>query len=292
VFLAILFAVLVSCQTVPSSSFIKDPSSGEYLSAVNNPYLGSSPSYYTFTLVSGTTNTYSISQGGTYISALVNGGGYNTNGAGESYNQFVITYVGANQVTIFSQYLQNYNGYGWLAVIGTPYGPYSPYFSTSSYTFTLSPGGWLNTFSVISASAQWPSGIISGFNGYAYNVLPTNNPSAATSPFWDAANNWNEYYAPYWVTFDLGADYTVYAFEYKAIGDGTHDPSLFYLQTSSSSGGTYSTVATFTGTGSTNAMQVFTLSTPATARYWAFSIQDTVSQYQSWVAYVNFAGYA
>jgi len=139
----------------------------------------------------------------------------------------------------------------------------------------------LNTFALTGFSIQW-----TGY-GPATNLLPANNPDASTSIFQDAADGSGSYIAPYWVSFDLGSSVEVLAFEYKSIGDTTHDPNSFQLETSTSATGTYTPVGAFNGvTG--NSLQVFALSTPITAQYWKFNILSTHSSYQPCVAYVNF----
>jgi hypothetical protein len=141
----------------------------------------------------------------------------------------------------------------------------------------------LSSFNVISFSAQWPA-----YNGYATNLLPQNNPNANPSPFWNAALNW-VYNPPYWVTFDLLAEYPVSGFEYVSIGDTTHDPYEFQISTSSSASGTYTVIGSFYGAAGTTAKQVYTLSPVITARYWKFSVLETFSdEYQACVAYFNF----
>jgi hypothetical protein len=125
---------------VPVMSFIEGTGSfsGYYLNAPNDQYMATTPSFYTFSLVSGTTNTFLISQGGYYLTADVSYSGWTTN-AGDSANQFEISFVSGstNTVTIFNQYLQNFNGYGWLCATSTPYGPYLPYFCTSAQNFVI-----------------------------------------------------------------------------------------------------------------------------------------------------------
>lgn len=143
-------------------------------------------------------------------------------------------------------------------------------------------GALLNTFSVAGYSAQWAA-----YNGYATNLLPANNPSASTSIFWNSGADWGVYPQPYWVSFDLGSAQWVLAFEYKAVGDTTHDPASFDLQYSSSSGGPWTTAQSYSGQAG-SAMQVFPLTTPVNARFWRFYIYNTHSPYQAYVAYVNF----
>lgn len=143
----------------------------------------------------------------------------------------------------------------------------------------------LNTFTVTGFSAQWTA-----YNDNATNLLPTNNPSASPSTFWNSGAGWGDYPQPYWVSFDLGTFYKVFAFQLAAIGDTTHDPQNFELQTSPSVSGTYTTVASFTAAAGTSSIQSFILSTPVQARFWKLNILNTYSQYQACVSYVNFFG--
>jgi len=121
----------------PSSSWIEATGTyaGWYLNNDEDPYLTETQVTYTITWVSG--STYTISNGGEYISAQVEGSGFSTAGASQSYNLFQFEPQSSTTFYIFSQYLYNYNGYGYLCVISTPYGPYWE-FCTGAYKWSLS----------------------------------------------------------------------------------------------------------------------------------------------------------
>lgn len=131
---AVVFFGLVLSQPAPipaSSSYIEG--GGEYINTPGNPYLGTSPVYYTFALYS--PGIYTIQNSGNYLSAQVGGNGWNT-GSVQNYNQFQITAVSGG-FTIFSPYLNAYNGYGYMCAFSTPYGLYSPYYCTGPYTWGI-----------------------------------------------------------------------------------------------------------------------------------------------------------
>jgi len=130
----VLCTGLVSCQ-VPSTTAIGSNDGINYLNVAGNPYLSTTKVIWAITLLSG--NLYTITNNGQYLSSKVGGSGYNSDGAASAPNQYTMTQNSDGTWNIFNPYLQSYNGYGWLSVYNTPYGPYSPYFSTSPYPFKL-----------------------------------------------------------------------------------------------------------------------------------------------------------
>jgi hypothetical protein len=119
---------------IPSSSPIKRSGTNTYISGSGNPYEGSSPTSYTFTLVQSNdqqdTEVYTISQGGDYLSGNPNNYGFQTNL--DNYAQFLIYQVEIAPIDHRIVYLQNigaqaFNGYGWLCDQSTPYGPYTDF---------------------------------------------------------------------------------------------------------------------------------------------------------------------
>jgi hypothetical protein len=140
----------------------------------------------------------------------------------------------------------------------------------------------LNIFTVVDWSAQLTS---NGYDGFVTNMLPPSNPVAVGA-------GWNAQFAgTSWVTFDHASGVIVVAqFVFACLGDGVHDPINFTIQTSPNSVGSWTTVSTTpsVGTGGISTKQVFTLSSPVTARYWKFTITATDSVYQSYVTYFNF----
>jgi hypothetical protein len=132
-FTVVSSAASSSALGITSSRALKDSVSGQYININSNPYLSATRNNYTFTYVTGSTNSYSICLSGVCISAQQPW--FSTAGPSQPYNQFQIQQQSNGKYAIFSPYQYQFNGCGWLTT-QIPAVDYPPalYFSNKNNT--------------------------------------------------------------------------------------------------------------------------------------------------------------
>jgi len=168
----------------------------------------------------------------------------------------------------------------WRWVILTRASQYQSYVQKVNFigNFVTTPQP-LNNFAAIDFISQYPT-------GPANYLLPTTNPLANPSVFWDALAS-----LPNWITFDVFSNLNVSGFQFSNIGDNVHDATSVNLQYSVSPNGPYSLAQSFSASSSAG-IQSFYLTSPVVSRYWRFYVTATDGNYQGYIAYFNFLIYS
>jgi len=107
-----------------------------YLATPPNPYLAINQVQYSFDAVVGKSNTYTLRVGNSFLSAKPKDNGFNKEGPLPVYNQFELQLQSDGRYFIYSPYLFQTNGNGWMTTMLTKYGHYIA-FSSIQKSWTL-----------------------------------------------------------------------------------------------------------------------------------------------------------